>query len=92
EWSYMACLLKEPDTDIPIRMVSKTLPECTYAVRRAVGGAIGIDDAILYLYQDFIPNNGLRVAMPVDFEKYCNVTDHKKIPDVIEIWVPIENA
>jgi predicted transcriptional regulator YdeE len=92
EWSYMACIPKETDMDTPIRMVSKSLPESKYVVRRVVGGASGIDDAILNLYQDYIPNNGLQVAMPVDFEKYCNVTSHEKVPDVIEIWVPIKNA
>jgi hypothetical protein len=61
-------------------------------VRRAVGGVAGIDDAIISLYRDYIPKNGLQVAMPIDFEKYCNVTDHEKVPDVIEIWVLVKNA
>ncbi|MCP3963032.1 MAG: GyrI-like domain-containing protein [bacterium] len=92
EWSYMACLPREPEMDLPIRMVAKTLPGCKYAVQRAAGGVMGIDDAIMNLYQDYIPNNGLQVAMPVDFEKYCNVTDHEKVPDVIEVWVPVKHA
>ena len=92
QWSYMACLPKEPDTDVPIRMVAKTLPACKYAVQRAAGGVMGIDDAIVGLYREYIPNNGLQVAMPVDFEKYCNVTDHGKVPDVVEVWVPVKDA
>lgn len=92
EWSYMACLLREPDMETPIRMLTKALPECKYAVQRAAGGVMGIDDAIINLYREYIPNHGLRVAMPIDFEKYCNVTDHEKIPDVIEVWVPVKDA
>jgi len=92
EWSYMACLPRELDMDIPIRMVAKTLPACKYAVQKVVGGVIGIDDAIVNLYRKYIPGNGLQVAMPVDFEKYCNLTDHDRVPDVIEVWVPIKNA
>ncbi len=92
ELTYMACLLRELDMEVPIRMITKSLPECRYAVQKAVGGVTGIDDALVYLYQDYIPSHGLQVAMPIDLEKYCNVQDHEKAPDDIEIWVPIKDA
>ena len=88
----MACLSRECDWEVPIRMVTKSLPECRYAVQKAIGGVTGIDDALVHLYQDYIPSHGLQVAMPIDFEKYCNVQDHEKVPDDIEIWVPIKDA
>jgi len=92
ELSYMACIIKEPDMDVPIRMLSKTIPKCKYAVQKVEGGVAGIDDALIYLYREYIPKNGLCVAMPIDFEKYCNVKDHESVPDEIEIWVPVKDA
>ncbi len=92
ELTYVACLIKEPGMEVPIRMITKSVPECRYAVQKSVGGLIGIDDAIMHLYQDYIPNHGLQVALPFDFEKYCNVEDHDKVPEDIEIWVPIKMA
>lgn len=32
-----------------------------------------------------------QVAMPIDFEKCCNVEDREKVPDDIEAWVPIKD-
>lgn len=55
-----------------------------------VGGINGIDEAIEYLYRDYIPQHGYRVKMPIDFEKYCQVHSHTFEPDEIEVWVPIE--
>lgn len=92
ELSYMACIVKEPGMNVPIRMLSKIIPRCKYAVQKVEGGAKGIDDALVYLYQNYIPNNGLSVAMPVDFEKYCSIKDHESMPDEIEIWVPVKDA
>ncbi len=92
ERTYMACITKESGMDVPIRMIEKRLPAARYAVQKAENGVSGIDQALIYLYQDFIPKNGLRVVMPIDFEKYCNVQDHESVPDDIEIWVPVEEA
>ena len=73
ELTYMACIKKEPEMDVPVGMLMKSLPQCRYAVQKVAGGVSGIDDVLMYLYRDFIPKSGLRVAMPIDFEKYCNV-------------------
>lgn len=90
ELIYMPCLVREPGMPVPIRMVSKWMPECSYAVQRCAGGVESIDEALAYLYQDFIPNRGLQVAMPIDFEKYCKVLDHETHPNEIEVWVPVK--
>jgi len=92
ELTYMACIEKKPNMNMPIRMLSKTIPQCKYVVQKVEGGVMGIDDALIYLYKDYIPNNGLSVAMPLDFEKYCNIKDHESMPDEIEIWVPIKDV
>ena len=92
EMTYMACLQREPDVDVPIRMIVKSLPESRYAVQKVVGGVREIDKALIYLYRDYIPRHGLRGAMPVDFEKYCNVPDQESCSDNIEIWVPVKSA
>jgi predicted transcriptional regulator YdeE len=92
ELTYMACIEKEPNMDVPIRMLSKIVPKCKYAVQKVEGGVTAIDDALIYLYQDYIPKNGFSIAMPIDFEKYCNVKDPESIPDDIEIWVPIKDT
>ena len=92
ELTYMACMKKGPDMEVPIRMIAKSLPGCSYAVQKVEGGVAGIDEALVYLYREYIPGNGLRIAMPIDFERYCNVEDHESCPDEIEIWVPIAEA
>ena len=92
ELTYMACLLRGLDMDVPIRMITKSVPGCRYAVQKVDGGVAGIDKTLIYLYQDYIPKHGFRVAMPIDFEKYCNVQDHDSCPDDIEIWVPVEDS
>jgi predicted transcriptional regulator YdeE len=71
ELTYMACMERESQMDVPIRMICKSLPEARYAVQKVEGGVTGIDQALIYLYRDYIPKNGLRAAMPIDFEKYC---------------------
>jgi len=90
ELAYMACVEKEPSMDTPIRMLSKRIPKCKYVVQKVEGGVKGFDDALIYLYQTYIPKNGFSVAMPIDFEKYCNVKNNESIPDDIEIWIPIK--
>jgi predicted transcriptional regulator YdeE len=70
-------------------MLSKTLPKCKYVVQTVDGGINGIDQTLIYLCEDFIPNNGLKIAMPFDFEKYCNIDSHNSFSNHIEIWVPI---
>lgn len=78
--------------DVQTRMIAESSPESRYAVQEVEGGMTGIDKALIYLYKDYIPKSGLRVAMPIDFERYCNVQDHESYPDDIEIWVPVEDA
>lgn len=92
ELTYMACIDKEPNMDVPIRMLSKIIPRCKYVVQKVEGGVMGIDDTLIYLYQDYIPQKGFSIAMPIDFEKYCNVKDHESVPDDIEIWIPIKDV
>ena len=92
ELLYMACIEKEPGTDVPIRMLSKIIPGCNYAILTVENGVKGIDNVLKYLYQDYIPKNGLKVAMPIDFEKYCNIRNHETLPDEVEIWVPVKSA
>lgn len=92
ELSYMACIAKESGIDVPIRMLSKIIPRCKYAVQKVEDGIKGIDEALVYLYQSYIPKNGLSVAMPFDFEKYCSIRDHESMPVEIEIWVPIKGV
>lgn len=90
ELTYMACVEKEPNIDIPIRMLSKRIPKCKYVVQKVEGGVMEFDDALIYLYQTYIPKNGFSIAMPIDFEKYCNVKNNESIPDDLEIWIPIK--
>ncbi|MEW5981940.1 MAG: GyrI-like domain-containing protein [Acidobacteriota bacterium] len=92
ELTYVAGLLREPGMPLPIRMISKSLPECTYAVQIVNGGVAGIDEALAYLYRDYIPGNGYQVGLPIDLERYCNVQNHDRCPDQIEVWVPIRQA
>ena len=47
---------------------------------------------MVYLYKDYIPKSGLGAAMPIDFERYCNVQDHESCPDDTEGWVPVEDG
>ena len=77
---------------VPIRMINKSVPGSKYVVRKLEGGVEGVDETLIFLYNDYILNNGFRVAMPVDFERYCNVRDHESCPADIEIWVPVEDA
>ena len=91
ELLYMACIKKEPGMNVPIRMLSKIIPRCKYAVQIVESGIKGIDDALVHLYKDYIPNSGLSIALPFDFEKYCSTRDHESMPDEIEIWVPVKD-
>jgi len=91
EITYLASIVRGRLKEIPIRMLSKTLPSGKYAVAKVEGEVNGIDEAIKHLYQEYIPNNGYRVALPLDFEKYCTVKDHISDPSDIEVWVPIES-
>jgi predicted transcriptional regulator YdeE len=89
EFTYMACIEKDRGMEVPIRMITKTIPRCNYVVQKVAGGVCNIDQALLYLYKDYIPKNGFIVAMPLDFEKYCNVVGHDLGTENIEVWIPI---
>jgi predicted transcriptional regulator YdeE len=90
ELTYMASIARGSLAKIPARMVMKTIPPGQYAVQKVAGGVSNIDRALQYLYQEYIPRHGYRVAMPIDFEKYCNVPSHNSDPVDIEVWVPIK--
>ncbi|MEW6511804.1 MAG: GyrI-like domain-containing protein [Bacteroidota bacterium] len=90
EFTYMASIETNPGITVPIRMLTKTVPRCTYAVQKVIGGVDGIDEALQYLYREYIPAKGLKVAMPFDFEKYCNVRSQDHLQGDIEVWVPVE--
>ncbi len=90
EMTYMACMMREEDFTVPIRMMSKVIPRSKYVVQGVIGGVDGIDEVLMYLYQKFIPENGFSIAYPYDIEKYCNVLDHSSVPEKIEIWVPVK--
>jgi predicted transcriptional regulator YdeE len=89
EITYMACIEKPVNFQIPIRLLSKTLPRCKYVIQKVEGGINGIDQNLKFLYEDYIPNNGLKIAFPYDFEKYCDIDSHDSLSNQIEIWVPI---
>lgn len=90
--TYMACVKKPSDMAVPARMVAKSLPACEYVVATVGGGVADIDTTLIYLYREYVPKNGLRVAMPIDFERYLNVRDHESLPDHLELWVPVSEA
>jgi predicted transcriptional regulator YdeE len=90
ELTYMPSILKEPGTEVPIRMLSKSIPASRYVVQKVEDGVSGIDNTLIYLYRQYIPENGLSIALPIDFEKYCNIKDHESVPDEIEVWVPVK--
>jgi predicted transcriptional regulator YdeE len=90
EFTYMASIEKDRGIDVPIRMLMKSLPRCSYVVQKVVGSVDGIDQALQYLYKEYIPAKGLKIAMPFDFEKYCNVRNQDHFAGDIEVWVPIE--
>lgn len=90
EITYMASIEKEPGFEVPIRMLTKTIPRCKYVVQKVVGGVDGIDQVIRYLYKEYMPKNKLTVAMPLDFEKYCNVENQNAFSGNIEVWIPID--
>lgn len=90
EFTYMACNEKVPDIEVPIRMLTKTIPRCTYVVQRVVGGVDVIALALQYIYREYIPKNGLKVAMPLDFENYPSIKNQGAFDGDIEVWVPID--
>jgi predicted transcriptional regulator YdeE len=92
EFTYFASIEKTPDLKVPLAMLTKTLPRCSYVVQRIVGGVDGIDPALRYLYKDYLLNNGLKVAFPFDFEKYLNVNRQDSSDGEIEVWIPIRQS
>jgi predicted transcriptional regulator YdeE len=92
ELTYLACIRREPGMDTPARMINKTMPRCRYAVRRVEEGLPGVDRALRLLYEEDIPGNGLRVVLPIDFERYLEVVSHDQVPHELELWVPVVEA
>jgi predicted transcriptional regulator YdeE len=89
EITYMASMEKENKMDVPIRMLSKLIPQSTYVVQKVDGGINGIDKTLRYLYEDYIPKNKFIFCYPFDFEKYCNIENQDAFFGDIELWVPI---
>ena len=90
--TYIASIKMSDLVEVPLRMVVKTIPASRYVVQKVIGGINKIDGTIMDLYQDYIPKNNYSVAIPIDFEKYCNVQNHESDPDDIEFWVPIKDT
>jgi len=92
EITYMASMEKDFKMDVPIRMISKLIPPCTYVVQKVDGGINRIDKTLRYLYEDYIPKNNLTVCYPFDFEKYCNIENQDTFFGNIELWIPIKKS
>ncbi len=73
----------------PDDMVSKKIPDATYAVFTARGKMPGsIQDTFKYIYQDWLPKSEYQRAHSAEFELYderCNDSDDSEV----DIYIPI---
>ena len=89
EITYMAAIEKNWDSEVPVEMLTKTIPRCNYVVHNVTDGVDGIEHALHYLYRDFIPKNKINIAMPLDFKKFHNIENKCEFYGCLEVWVPV---
>ena len=70
-WYYMACTevegLEEP---FPSGMLSRYIPACQYVKFTVRGPVTEIAPAFQYIYKDWLPKSGVKIAGTYDLELY----------------------
>jgi AraC family transcriptional regulator len=90
KWFYMVCVETKNLDAIPLPLVAKHLPACTYAVFTVRGGLKKLGEGFHYVYETWLPNSGYQVAYPFDFEFYQDGRfkgDEEE--SEIDIYIPI---
>ena len=91
KWFYMACVETKNLDAIPISMVGKRLPACTYAVFTIKGGVKKLGEGFRYAYDTWLPNSSYQIAHPFDFEVYEEGRFKGDEEDSeIDIYIPIK--
>jgi AraC family transcriptional regulator len=90
KWFYMASAQVDNLDVIPISMVAKRLPACTYAVFTITGGLKKLGEGFRFAYDTWLPSSGYQVAYPYDFELYQEGRFKGDADDSeIDIYIPI---
>jgi AraC family transcriptional regulator len=91
-WYYLASVEVANLDEIPLPLVAKRLPACTYAVFTVQGGLAKLGETFGYAYGTWLPGSNYQVAHPFDFEFYEE--DRFKGGEVadseLEIYIPVK--
>jgi AraC family transcriptional regulator len=91
KWNYMACGEVADLDDLPLPMVGKRIPACTYAVFTVTGGLKNLAAGFQYAYDTWLPQSTYQVAYHFDFELYQDGRYKGDEDDSeIDIYIPVK--
>jgi AraC family transcriptional regulator len=91
KWNYMACVEVEDLEDIPLPMVGKRIPACTYTVFTVKGGLKNLGEGFQFAYHTWLPDSSYQVAHHFDFELYQDGRYKGDEEDSeIDIYIPVK--
>jgi AraC family transcriptional regulator len=91
KWFYMASVEVQDLANIPLPMVGKTIPACTYAVFTVKGGLKNLMAGFQEAYETWLPQSPYQVAYQFDFEFYQDGRFKDDAEDSeIDIYIPVK--
>jgi len=90
DWYYFVAVQVSDPKEIPGLLFAKRFPACRYAVFPAVGGVPKISEVFGYIYNEWLPASGYKMAYPWDFEVYGEQFKGDAPDSLVEIYIPIK--
>ncbi len=87
---YMCAIEVDSFDDLPPELDCMSIPERRYAIFRHEGTMAALRETWQSIWTERVPQAGLKVATPPDFERYGEGFDPASGEGVIEIWIPIQ--
>jgi len=70
-WYYMACMeVTSLTIPLPFHLVTRFIPASRYVKFTVTGPVTEIGSAFRYVYDEWLPQSGVKVASPYDLELY----------------------
>lgn len=92
ELFYLAGVEVAPDAEVPEEMLRRVVPPATYAVFTHVGRIDALGATMHSIYNTWLPESGLTLAMGPDLELYDKRFDHASESSEMDIYIPVEPA
>ncbi len=90
EFSYMTCLEVESFSNVPKKMINKTIPKQKYIVFTHKGSVDNLEDTYRYIYGTYFIKSKFEVMDAPDFELYDQRFSFTDENSEMDIYIPVK--